>query len=364
LVEKSHSTVCTSFGAITVPIRFGRCELVPLDLNRDINDTELPQRLKMAIHQMEPKDAPWYPGLVDEISAIISVITGRAIQTTDDLVMDIGGEEKVLGTSRRSCRYHPNLTSPCLDTNLQEKSDLFHTALTSAKSQSDVKKLDAIVKAAKLYRDSLVLGRVDEDAAFVLLVAAGECLAQEFTNESAKFEDHHMVPALDQLFSDYGLNAEFRNDFANLFFKPEHVRAQARFVTLFLKYLNNEFFENPPPVISPQGSYDGKTDRVDVKGWTTSPAPWFGKKSDLKKYLQEIYKSRSGFVHGGNDWPQYSKLTPVHDIITPLETDGQGNIVRNPDGSPKHKKPIPSYFWMERAVNAVICRIISDRTIW
>jgi hypothetical protein len=57
----------------------------------------------------------------------------------------------------------------------------------------------------------------------------------------------------------------------------------------------------------PVGSYDQQSNRYNIREWKEVDALYFGEQSQLKQYLKTIYKMRSAFVHGGDEWPFVAK---------------------------------------------------------
>lgn len=354
---EEFSWIIETLGEIKSSFKIGDHEIELWDNARDINEIDQFQKLRARIKLAKlENDTPQHGLTARELSTIISVATGRPVRGTRQFVFNKNGMDEITKSKRRTIEGHPNLTYPCLDDDLQEKIDTLFESITKIKTTEDLKKAQTLHRAMKLYQDSLFILKNDVDAAYLLLINSIETLAGEFCSFKPVISDHHQYQDFLQIFEKYNLPVTCINELSELLFKPHHMKLQKKFIDVITHNLSDSFFDNPPKYLTPVGAYDQNEDKVLVKEWNESISVWFSKKSDLGKYLNNIYECRSVFVHEGIEWPIDAKLSP-HDVIQSIKQKSNKHPEKSESGEFIYNKPIPSYFWFERVVNDVILNV-------
>lgn len=350
--------VIETWGELREEIIICDYSIKPFDKSRDYNDLEIPQRLIVDINiALTENDQTYDPYLyVKDICAILAITTGRLMRPSKSFGIKVDGETIIKGATRHSYRAHPNITVPILNNSLQNDINQLVSNLLNVRSENDIQKHLTLMRVLRLYNDSLCLLPIDEDAAYVLLVAAGEALAAEFSQIQPTFNDLDSSGKLINLIEEYQLDQKFTEKLSAILLKPRHLKLQAKFVDIIKTYLRSDFFDNPDKRYIPEGSYDQQSDQFNIKNWQPKDVEGFGKKIQLDKYLKSIYHNRSRFVHDGIEFPYSSKTS--FGILAGIKIDKKGKPIKNSDGSYRTENSLPSYFWFERVMNNVIQNVI------
>jgi hypothetical protein len=193
----------------------------------------------------------------------------------------------------------------------------------------------------------------------MLLVASIEVLGAEFSAIKPTFADLHKSSELAALFCRHGVSTDFQNELKELLTEPNHIKLAAKFVDVVKSYLSASFLSQPRKLMIARGKVDSVTQNVVVDGWEEHDGPHLMKEEQLEASLRNIYRCRSSFVHGGEEWPLQAKFG-AYDLITPIAVDKAGEPKKHRDGSYVLEKPIPTYFWFEGVVNNVLTNVIKS----
>jgi hypothetical protein len=175
--------IIETWGELKEEVKIFDYLIKPFDEFRDFNNIETPQRLIVEMNVALTKDDETYNPyqFVNDICSILALATGRLMRPSKHYGIEVDGEIIIENMYSRNYRAHPNITVPIQNNSLQDDLNQLSKSLINIRTEKDIQKHLAIMKALRLYKDSLCLLPVDEDASYVLLVAAGETLGSEFS---------------------------------------------------------------------------------------------------------------------------------------------------------------------------------------
>jgi hypothetical protein len=352
--------IIETWGELSEEVKIYDYLIKPFDKGRDFNNIEAPQRLLVDVNiALGKEDKSWnYSLFLNDISAILALVTGRLIRPSESFCCETEGEFRISPSEKRSYRAHPNLTVPVQNESLQDNINDLTKSLINIRSEDDVHKHLVIIKVLRLYKDSLCLLPIDEDAAYVLLVAAGETLGAQFSQIDPTFDDIQGSDKLRDLVAEYRLDEAFLNKLSAIMLRPTHLKLKAKFVDVIKTYLHPDFFENLDKAYMPVGTYDQQSNRINIREWQAKDANFVGEASQLEQYLKNIYDRRSAFVHSGDEWPYFAKVG--FGVLPGIKLDKYGNPLKQKDGTYQKEKQIQPYFWFERVINNVIQEVIRE----
>jgi DNA-directed RNA polymerase subunit F len=357
---KSHVGILHSYGELADSLKFGHYILEPYDQTRNFHSAS-PQRLKVTIKHAEPEGAgAWNPQRInDEIGSLLSLASGRTVISKHDFLLTLDGKEELTERKNRTVKHHTNLFASIESEEAQRILNKIWLNIQQVKTQESSDKLCVLIKAVDLYQSSLEVIPHNYEAAYILLVSSAETVGRVFSSVSPTLEDLPQKEKFDNLFHKYDFGDVLKQELLEILFAPDHIKLQAKFKDVITSNLNSDFFDVPPLLYVPKGKdFSDDGDSFTFLGWQKEPDQnWAINKSEIKKLLDTIYQCRSQFVHAGEEFPYYSKLTAVSSGIQPLKVSMNGEAKKDKDGRYSLEKKVMPYFWFERVMNNVLINL-------